>query len=392
MIISKNRFSVCAVAFSLLAYSSSCNLPLKNVTQHNVPVTVDVIETTGLNANQMGIYSIRNGAVKAQFTNYGARLVALWVPNKDGKPTDVVLGFRSVKEYVESSEPYFGAVVGRFGNRIAKGQFELRGKRYQLTINNGPNTLHGGKKGFHKAVWNVEQPDSTKLIFTYFSKDGEEGFPGNLAARVTYAITSKGALKMEYEAITDQATVINLTNHAFFNLNGEGSGKILDHKLTIFANKYTPVDSTLIPTGQLATVKGTPFDFTKGQAIGARIRLPNEQLKNGKGYDHNFVITSPKKKGMRHAASVVGDMSGIKMDIYTTEPGLQFYSGNFMRGKNTMKNGAKDTFRSAFAMETQHFPDSPNQSSFPTTVLNPGKKYHTVSIYQFSISKSLIDN
>lgn len=387
MITSKIRPLVCVVAVSLLAYSGSCGRPIKNVGNSNASTTVDVNKMNGLDTNEMGLYSIRNGAVKAQFTNYGARLVALWVPNKDGKPTDVVLGFGSVKEYVESNEPYFGAIVGRFGNRIAKGQFELNGKRYQLPINNGPNTLHGGKRGFHKSIWKVEQPDSTKLIFTYFSKDGEEGFPGNLKARITYSITNTGGLKLEYEATTDKATVINLTNHAFFNLNGEGSGKILDHKLTIFANKYTPVDSTLIPIGTLATVKGTPFDFTKGQTIGARIRLPNEQLKNGKGYDHNFVLTGPKKKGLRHSAIVVGDKSRIRMDVYTEEPGLQFYSGNFMKGKNTMKNGSKDSFRSAFAMETQHFPDSPNQPSFPTTVLNPGKKYHTVSVYQFSISK-----
>lgn len=381
MILIKIPFSVWVLALGFIAISNSCSLPAKKAVAYNIsPAVYNPTQIT-----EMGLYTLKKGSIKAQFTNYGARLVALWVPDKNGNATDVVLGYGSVKEYVESNDPYFGAIVGRFGNRIAKGQFELNGKRYQLPTNNGPNTLHGGKKGFQNVVWNVVQPDSAKLIFTYFSKDGEEGFPGNLTAKVTYSITSAGGLKLEYEATTDQPTVVNLTNHAFFNLNGEGSGKILDHKLTIFANKYTPVDSTLIPTGALATVRGTPFDFTQGQTIGAKIRMANEQLKNGKGYDHNFVLTGAKKKGIRHAAIVVGDKSGIKMNVYTEEPGLQFYSGNFMKGRNTMKNGSKDTFRSAFAMETQHFPDSPNQPSFPTTVLNPGEKYHTVSLYKFSV-------
>ncbi|OAQ40323.1 galactose mutarotase [Pedobacter psychrophilus] len=340
-----------------------------------------------INGKETQLYMIKKGAVTAYFTNYGARLVSLLVPDKNGAPTDVVVGFGSVKDYVNSSEPYFGATIGRYGNRIAKGKFSIDGNEYQLSVNNGPNTLHGGKEGYQAVVWDVEQPDSTSLVFTYVSKDGEQGFPGNLMNKVTYSITDDGSVKMEYEATTDKTTIVNLTNHAFFNLNGEGSGTILNHNVTIYADKYNPVDSTLIPSGQLVTVTNTPFDFTKPETIGARIETENEQLKNGKGYDHNFVLTGAKENGMFHAASVVGDKSGIQMDIFTEEPGLQFYSGNFMGGKNTFKNGSKDDFRTAFAMETQHFPDSPNQPSFPSTLLKPGEKYHTVSLYEFSVSK-----
>lgn len=389
MNLKKFRPIICVASLSLVALTGACNLQPENKTEEkNGAVNLDqagFVDT--LQGKKMDLYTIKNGNIKAYFTNYGARLVGLWVPDKNGTPTDVVVGFSSVQNYVQSTEPYFGATIGRYGNRIAKGQFDLNGKHYQLSLNNGPNTLHGGKMGYQNVVWDVEQPDSTKLVFTYHSKDGEEGFPGNLVAKVTYSITAEGGVKMEYDATTDKTTVVNLTNHAFFNLNGEGSGKILDHKVSIFADKYTPVDSTLIPTGILAPVKGTPFDFTKPETIGARIKAENEQLKNGKGYDHNFVLSGTKQYGMLHAAEVVGDKSGIQMDIYTEEPGLQFYSGNFMKGKNTFKNGSKDTFRTAFAMETQHFPDSPNQPSFPSTVLNPGEKYHTVSLYQFSVSK-----
>lgn len=389
MTIHKIRTLILTTCFVLTTFSSFfTHVSLAKSLNGELSVSnINGFFSDSLHGKKTGLYTIQNGSVKAQFTNYGARLVGIWVPDKNGVSTDVVAGFASVKEYVESTEPFFGATIGRFGNRIAKGQFELKGKRYQLPLNNGPNTLHGGKKGFQKIVWDVHQPDATKLVFSYLSKDGEEGFPGNLTVKVTYSITDDAGLKMEYEATTDQTTIVNLTNHAFFNLNGEGSGKILEHQLTINADKYTPVDSTLIPTGELANVKGTPFDFTKPETIGARIRIPNEQLKNGKGYDHNFALSSAKKNGMRHAARIIGDKSGIQMDIYTQEPGLQFYSGNFMRGKNILKSGAKDLFRTAFALETQHFPDSPNQPSFPSTVLNPGEKYHTVSVYKFSVVK-----
>jgi aldose 1-epimerase len=248
--------------------------------------------------------------------------------------------------------------------------------------------LHGGKNGFQGKVFDANQISDSILELTYLSKDGEEGFPGNLQVKVTYTLTNDQALKINYEATTDKKTIVNLTNHAFWNLNGEGSGSILNHILWINADTYTPVDTTLIPTGKILPVKGTPFDFTVPAIIGNRIDTNgNAQLKNGKGYDHNFILNATRDTGLKHAAFITGDKSGIQMDIYTQEPGLQFYSGNFMQGKNVMKGGKRDDFRTAFSLETQHFPDSPNQPSFPTTELEPGKKYQTESIYKFSTKK-----
>ena len=328
----------------------------------------------------------KNGAI-ATFTNYGGRIVSLQVPDKNDSLVNVVCGFKSVEDYEKSTEPYFGATVGRFGNRIAKGKFTLHGKQYSLFINNPPNTLHGGKKGFQYQAWDAVQPDSNSVIFTRISPDMEEGFPGNLDVKVTYTLNNNNALEMEYEAATDKNTVVNLTNHAFFNLNGEGSGTILNHEVQISANYFTPVDSTLIPSGKIGSVANTPFDFRDFHTIGSRINEDNIQLKNGKGYDINFVLDSAKNDSQHLAAKVIGDQSGIEMTIYTDQPGLQFYSGNFMFGKNTFNNGSKDEPRTAFAMETQHFPDSPNQPSFPNTVLKPGEKYHSKSTYVFSVKK-----
>ena len=331
------------------------------------------------------LYWIENNGLKAAFTNYGGRLVGLWVADKNGKLTDVVVGMNSVTGFQKSTEPYFGATIGRVGNRIAKGKFTLEGKEYNVPLNNGENALHGGKKGFQDVVWNAEKTDDHTLVFTYTSPDMEQGFPGKLDVKVTYSITADKTLKMEYEATTDKTTIVNLTNHAFFNLNGEGSGTILNHELQIYAYQFTPVDEGLIPSGELKSVQNTPFDFTSKHTIGERIETKNEQLKFGKGYDHNYVLNGTKKNGMNHAATISGDQSGITLDIYTEEPGLQFYSGNFMQGKNTFKSGTKDDFRTAFALETQHFPDAPNQPKFAPIVLNLGQKYHTVSYYQFSV-------
>lgn len=338
-----------------------------------------------IDGKAVDLYVLQNDkGMKAAITNYGGRLVSLLVPDKNGKPTDVVVGFGTVGDYRSSTEPYFGATIGRYGNRIAKGKFSLNGKQYSLFTNNGPNTLHGGKNGYQAVVWDANRLNDSTLELHYLSKDGEEGFPGNLEVKVTYRLTHANELRLDYEARTDKKTVVNLTNHAFFNLNGEGSGTINNHRLQIFADRYTPVDSTLIPTGKIEPVAGTPFDFTKPTAIGARVNEKNEQLANGKGYDHNFVLNG---SGMKHAATVTGDISGITMDVYTVEPGLQFYGGNFMLGKNTFKSGAKDDFRTAFALETQHFPDSPNQPSFPSTVLEPGQTYTTNSVYRFAITQ-----
>jgi aldose 1-epimerase len=340
-----------------------------------------------IDGKRTDLYILKNkSGMTAAIANYGGRLVSLLVPDKNGKLTDVVVGFGNVKDYINSTEPYFGATIGRVGNRIAKGKFALDGKEYTLFANNGPNTLHGGKKGFQSVVWDATQPNDTTLELRYVSKDMEEGFPGNLNVKVTYSLTPDNGFKCEYEASTDKKTIVNLTNHAFFNLNGEGSGTINNHILQINADRYTPVDSTLIPTGKIKTVAGTPFDFTKPTAIGARVNENHEQLKYGKGYDHNFVLNAGS--GIKHAAEVTGDRSGIRMDIYTEEPGLQFYGGNFMQSKNSFKNGKKDDFRTAFCLETQHFPDAPNQPSFPSIVLEPHKTYHTTSLYKFSVNNS----
>ena len=369
--------------FTLLAsvYLTSCTSNKNSATQNDTlsQKTLDSSKfDTLINNKKVKLYVLKNkNNMEAAFTNLGGRLVSLMVPDQNKKLTDVVVGFASAADYQNSSEPYFGATIGRYGNRIAKGTFKIDGITYQSSLNNGANMLHGGKNGFQYQVWDAEQPNATTLILSYLSKDMEEGFPGNLKVKVTYSLTDNNELKMEYEATTDKKTVVNLTNHAFFNLNGEGNGTILNHTLQIYANEYNPVDSTLIPIG-IEPVKGTPFDFTNPTKIGARIENDHQQLKYGKGYDHNYIL-----KG-KHAATVSGDKSGIVMDIFTQEPGLQFYSGNFMQSKNTFKGGTKDDFRTAIALETQHFPDSPNHPNFPSTELNVGDVYKTISIYKFS--------
>ena len=338
-----------------------------------------------IDGKQTDLYILKNkNNMQAAFTNYGGRLVSLLIPSKNNGLVDVVVGFDSVMQFKNSTEPYFGATIGRYGNRIAKGTFSLDGKVYTSSINNPPNTLHGGKKGYQDVVWDAKQIGDNAIELTYLSKDMEEGYPGNLSVKVTYTLTDDNELKMDYEATTDKKTIVNLTNHAFFNLNGQGSGTINGHMLMINADNYTPVDSTLIPSGKIEPVKNTPFDFTKATSIGERVEANNEQLKNGKGYDHNYVLNKNTGTGLNHAATITGDKTNITMDIYTQEPGLQFYSGNFMQSKNTIKGGHKDDFRTAFALETQHFPDSPNQPSFPTTVLEPGQVYKTSSVYKFS--------
>lgn len=328
------------------------------------------------------LYVLKNAAgMSAAITNYGGRLVSLLVPDQKGDLTNVVIGFDSLAGYINSTERYFGASIGRYGNRIAGGKFSLEGKDYQLSVNNGPNTLHGGKDGFQYKVWDAMKQGDSVLVLSYRSVDGEQGFPGNLQARVTYTLTADNRLKLDYHATTDQTTVVNLTNHAFFNLNGEGSGTINNHLLRIEAAAYTPVDSTLIPTGKLEPVKDTPFDFSTSTAIGKRVDLNNEQLRFGKGYDHNYILNASGLDVL--AAEVEGEKTGIVMRVYTTEPGLQFYGGNFMQSKNKLRKGMDD-FRTAFCLETQHFPDSPNQAKFPSTTLKPGQVYESHSVYAFS--------
>ena len=369
----------------LAAVVASCN----NASEKNKPITQRGSDTLlapasnfndTLNGKQVSIYYVKNKDIEAAITNYGARVVNLLVPDKKGKMTDISIGFDSFKGFYHSTEPYFGAIIGRYGNRIARGKFTLDGVEYILPLNNGPNTLHGGLGGFHNQVWDATQLSDSSLQLNYQSKDGEMGFPGNLNVKVIYTLTSNREMKIDYQATTDKKTACNLTNHTFFNLNGGGT--INDHKLMINAVQYTPVDSTLIPLGKNELVKGTPFDFSQPTAIGARVNDTNTQLKYGRGYDHNFVIGGTEKN-IRLAAEVSGDKSGIIMQIFSSEPGLQFYGGNFMQGKNDLKRGSKDNFRTAFCLEPQHFPDSPNQPAFPSTILEPGKVYETVSIYRF---------
>lgn len=340
-----------------------------------------------IDGKQTNLFFIKNNNIRVAITNYGARVVSLSVPDKTGVQTDVVVGQDSVQLYAKGGDSFFGAIVGRYGNRIAKGKFKLDGKEYVLATNNAPNHLHGGTKGYSRVVWDAQQPSDSTLVLTYLSKDGEEGYPGNLNIKVTYTATVNEGLKIDYEATADKKTVVNLTNHSYFNLNGQGSGSINEHLLMVNADKYTPVDSTLIPTGKIEAVKSTPFDFTAATAIGARINDSAIQLKYGKGYDHNFVLNENKATGLNKAAEVTGDKTGIVMDVYTQEPGIQFYSGNFMAGANNIRAGKKDDYRTAFCLETQHYPDSPNQPAFPSTTVEPGKPYKTTTVYLFSTKK-----
>jgi len=335
------------------------------------------------------LYKLTNkNGVEAAISTYGGAVVSLKVPDRHGTLEDIVLGYDSVDGYV-SDKAYFGALIGRYGNRIGHAQFSLDHKRYMLAKNNGANSLHGGIKGFNKAIWTAKEvpaKDGQALELTYLSKDGEEGFPGNLHVRVVYTLTDSNELKIDYSATTDKKTVVNLTNHAYFNLLGvgQGMGDILGHVLTVEADKFTPVDSGLIPTGELRDVSGTPFDFRKPTAIGARIDANEEQIKLGGGYDHNFALRRKMGDPISLAARAVEPASGRIMEVWTTEPGVQFYTSNFLDGSVHGKGGAAYAKHAAFCLETQHFPDSPNQSKFPSTVLNPGGRYHTTTIYKFS--------
>ena len=328
----------------------------------------------------------RNG-MQVGITNYGGRVTSILAPDRHGTMADVVLGFDHLDGYL-GNNPFFGALIGRYGNRIAKGRFTLDGREYKLAQNDGANSLHGGLKGFDKVMWTAREvsshPPALELI--YVSPDGEEGYPGKLTTKVVYTLTDSNELKIEYTATTDKDTVLNLTNHSYFNLAGEGNGGILKHEIMINADRFTPVDATLIPTGELRKVEGTPFDFRRPTAIGARINNADEQLKFGRGYDHDFVLnrTGP---GLTLAARVTEPESGRVMEVFTTQPGIQFYTGNFLDGSIHGKGGKVYGHRSAFCLETQHFPDSPNHPKFPTTELKPGQTYHQTTVYEFSIAK-----
>ncbi len=338
------------------------------------------------------LYTLRNQrGMEMRVTNYGGIIVSLTAPDKQGHSADIVLGFDSLQGYRDKS-PYFGALIGRYGNRIANGEFTLDGKKYKLAQNNGPNSLHGGTKGFDKVLWHSEPfatAHSEGVVFTYTSVNGEEGYPGTLKASVTYTLTDKNELILDYQATTDQATPVNLTQHSYFNLAGQGSGPILGHQLKLDADRFTLVDKTLIPTGELRPVRSTPFDFRKPETIGARINEKNEQLEIAGGYDHNFVLNHKKGSEPSLAARVYEPRTGRVMEVLTTEPGVQFYSGNFLDGTITGKSGHVYGHRSGFCLETQHYPDSPNHPSFPSTILKPGETYRSKTIYRFSAADRL---
>ena len=330
------------------------------------------------------LYTLTNASgAQAAITDYGGIVVSLLVPDREGRLGDVVLGYDALDAYVADT-PYFGALIGRYGNRIANGSFTLNGETFTLAKNNGPNALHGGVKGFDKVVWEAAPTAAGDgLALDYVSADGEEGYPGKLSVKVVYTWTDDNELRIAYEAVTDKPTVVNLTNHSYFNLKDAGASSALGHDVVINADRYTPIDETLIPTGELAAVEGTPFDFRQAAAIGARIDEDHEQLRFGGGYDHNYALNRGGE-GLELAVTVYEPESGRVMEVLTEEPGVQFYSGNFLDGHHVGKGGVAYERRSGFCFETQHFPDSPNQPEFPSTVLNPGETYGTTTVYRFS--------
>jgi aldose 1-epimerase len=341
---------------------------------------------TDASGAKVHLYSFRNSkGTEATITDYGGRIVTLKTAARDGRLSDIVLGADNLDGYFQKN-PYLGALVGRFANRIANGRFTLDGHTYELPRNNGQNSLHGGIKGFDKVVWQsrqIEAEDGPGLQLTYVSRDGEEGYPGTLTTIVTYTLTEDNQLKIDYSATTDKKTILNLTNHSYFDLSGKLAGTIVQHEVTINADRFTPVNSNLIPTGQMRAVEGTPFDFRRAMPIGARIAEKYDQLEIGLGYDHNFVLSGSAGE-LRMAARVREPESGRVMEVLTTQPGVQFYTGNHLDGTVKGKGGVTYGFRHGFCFETQHFPDSPNQPTFPSTELAPGQKYHEVTVFRFS--------
>ncbi len=342
-----------------------------------------------VNGKSCKLYTLHNQFLTVTISNYGARVVQLLVPDKEGNYRDVSLGIDNLDAYMQGDETYFGAIVGRYANRIRGASFQLDGQVYRLSINRDNDHLHGGFRGFSRAIWDARQENAQALVLQYTSVDGEEGYPGNVQVRVIYSL-QEHALEINYMATTDKSTVLNLTNHIFFNLEGEGSGPIGQHVLTVFAEKYLPVDATLIPPGRIESVSNTAFDFQTPKAIGARIDdTTQEQIQLAGGYDHTFILNKTEH-AYAQAASVSAPRSGIVMDVFTTEPGMQLYTGNFMDGTHCLKNGSTDLRRTAFCLETQHFPDSPNQPGFPSTVLRPGCTFQSRTSYVFGVRKGRV--
>lgn len=371
---------IMGIGVAAMLLTACCNQPA----EPTLPLLDASAFTRTVDGKPVTLYTLRNGDLTMQVTNFGARVVSLWTPDRTGAFEDVVLGYENLDRYLDNrGERFLGAALGRYANRIAEGRFTLDGKEYTLPLNDKGRTLHGGVKGFDSVVWDVESSNDTTIVFRYRSADGEEGFPGNLDVEMSYTLTLSNEFRIDYRAETDAPTVVNLSHHSFFNLKGEGNGTILDNELWIKAAATTPVDANLIPTGEIAPVEGTPFDFRTATAIGARIGVENEQLKNGGGYDHNWVL-SREGEGVELVASLYDPTTGRVMEVLTDQPGLQFYSGNFFDGKSLGKYGRPQSYRESVALETQHFPDSPNHPDFPTTRLDPGETYTHTCIYRFS--------
>lgn len=363
----------------------SCKSEKKEIIPYSLLKTGDFRKI--IEGKQTNLNFLENGHVRMAVTNFGARIVSLCIPDRNGEYADVVIGFNNIDDYLNAGEPFHGAIIGRVANRIANGRFKMDEKEYFLPINNNTNHLHGGSKGFHNQVWDVESVNDTSIILLYFSKDGEMGYPGNLNVEVTYILHSDNSLEIKYKAKTDKKTPVMLTNHAFWNLSGEASGTINDHILTINADSCIRIDSTLIPTGEIVSVEETVFDFRKPKAVGKDLLMQNnnDQLKNGFGYDYNWPLIKEKADVMSFAGSVMDPASGRKIDVFTQEPVLLFYGGNFLDGSDVGKYGKPIKYREAFCLETQHYPDSPNHNNFPSIYLNPGEVYSTKTIYKFSV-------
>ena len=376
--ISRFRTALLLAALLMLTFAFSQAQPSTNVQKEPFGKAPD--------GQEVFLYTLRNSkGMEVKITNYGGTITQIKVPDRNGKFDDVVLGFDNLDGYTDKTNTaYFGATIGRYGNRIAHGTFTLDGHEYHVPTNDGPNSLHGGLKGFDKRVWDAREVSGggAALELQYLSRDGEEGFPGNLNVTVRFSLGEKNDLRIDYTATTDKDTVLNLTNHSYFNLAGAGSDTALNHKLTLAADRFIPVNSTLIPTGVLQSVAGTPFDFRKSTEVGARIGQDNEQLKLAKGYDHNFVLNQSGEL-LALAAKVEEPKSGRVLEVLTTQPGVQFYTGNFLTG-SIRGIGGTYAFRSALCLETQHFPDSPNHPKFPSTVLHPGEQFHSTTVYRFS--------
>lgn len=367
--------------FSCVPQKSKSDLP------DGVTLMPDSAFTTVLDGKNINLYTLKSGnGIIMQVSNLGGRIISLWTPDKNGAYQDIVFGHDNIDKYINfEGERCLGPVVGRYANRIAKGQFAIDGVTYQLPLNNNGQTLHGGFNGFDMKVWNVDEVTANSITLSYLSPDGDEGFPGNLNTTMVYTLTPDNELKITYQSETDKTTHVNLSHHSFFNLKGAGNGTITDHILMINASSYTPVDSVLIPCSGIVTVEGTPFDFRTPTAIGDRINDDNEQLVNGKGYDHNWVVDRATDADVELIASVYEPVSGRFMEVLSDQPGIQFYSGNFLDGMVVGKYGKAHNFREAIALETQKYPDTPNQPDFPSTLLKPGEVYTQTCIYKFSV-------